>query len=135
MLYSLGCGAMIGDAMIHILPEAYTNETVYSTFVSLVFIAAISCFIIIERVFVDCGVSHEHWEGEGSEHNHSHDGEQKGEPKKEDKVRGNSLDPEIADKKEDKVCEIVLIGSNSNIFSTSNPEPQIGSIDISKPPC
>jgi|JI9StandDraft_1071089.scaffolds.fasta_scaffold1148589_2 hypothetical protein len=25
LLYSLGCGAMIGDAMIHILPEAYSN--------------------------------------------------------------------------------------------------------------
>lgn len=25
LLYSLGCGAMIGDAMIHILPDAYSN--------------------------------------------------------------------------------------------------------------
>lgn len=61
MLYSLGCGAMIGDAMIHILPQAYTNEALYSTYVSLVFIAAVCSFIIIERAFAACGVSHEHW--------------------------------------------------------------------------
>jgi hypothetical protein len=25
MLYSLGCGAIIGDAVIHILPDAYSD--------------------------------------------------------------------------------------------------------------
>ncbi len=25
MLYSLGCGALVGDAMVHILPEAYLS--------------------------------------------------------------------------------------------------------------
>lgn len=73
LLYSLGCGALVGDAMIHILPQAYKSEAVYSTFVALIFIGAITIFIIIERAFVACGVSHQHWEGAEDEHeSHQH---------------------------------------------------------------
>ena len=49
--------------MVHILPEAYGNESVNSKLVSLVFISAICVFIIIERLFVKCGVSHKHCAG------------------------------------------------------------------------
>lgn len=51
MLYALGCGAIIGDAMIHILPEAYGSEENDSHIVSLVFICAVVFFIMIERIF------------------------------------------------------------------------------------
>lgn len=69
MLYALGCGAMIGDAMIHILPEAYTNVEVNTHFVSLVFICAIAFFLFIERIFESCGITHQHW-GEDEAHPH-----------------------------------------------------------------
>lgn len=72
LLYSLGCGALVGDAMVHILPAAYQSHAVYSTFVALVFMAAIVLFIIIERAFVACGVTHHHWEGG----DHAHEGHQ-----------------------------------------------------------
>ncbi len=61
---------MIGDAMIHILPESYQNENVKTTFVSLIFISAVCLFIIVERMFVFCGITHAHWEGGESEHEH-----------------------------------------------------------------
>jgi len=47
LLYGLGCGAIIGDAMIHILPEAYQNENANKNIVSLTFIFAICTFLII----------------------------------------------------------------------------------------
>ena len=63
VLYALGCGAMVGDSVIHILPEAYKSDEVNSNIVSLIFISAIVVFIIIERLFVLCGISHTHWAG------------------------------------------------------------------------
>ena len=47
LLYALGCGAMIGDAMIHILPDSYKNEEANSGIVALVFITAITVFLVI----------------------------------------------------------------------------------------
>jgi zinc transporter ZupT len=69
LLYALACGAIIGDAMIHILPEAFKSEYTNSRYVSLIFICAIAFFIILERLFKSCGISHEHW-GEESHHDH-----------------------------------------------------------------
>jgi zinc transporter ZupT len=68
MLYALACGAIIGDAMIHILPEAYKSEATNTRYVSLIFICAVAFFIILERVFKSCGIAHEHW---GEDHSHS----------------------------------------------------------------
>jgi hypothetical protein len=45
LLYALGCGAMIGDVMIHILPESYKNTEVNFRFVALIFIGAIVIFL------------------------------------------------------------------------------------------
>jgi len=70
LLYSLGCGAMVGDAMIHILPDSYKNEQVNFRFVALIFISAIGVFIGIERLFVLCGVAHQHWGDEDDGHSH-----------------------------------------------------------------
>ena len=61
LLYALGCGALVGDAMVHILPEAYSSVEANSNIVSLVFIIAIFTFILIERLFVRCGIAHKHW--------------------------------------------------------------------------
>ena len=61
LLYALGCGALVGDAMVHILPEAYSNVETNSNIVSLVFIIAVFTFILIERFFVCCGIAHKHW--------------------------------------------------------------------------
>lgn len=58
MLYALACGAIIGDAMIHILPEAFKSEETYSRYVSLIFICAIGFFIILERIFKGLGIAH-----------------------------------------------------------------------------
>jgi zinc transporter ZupT len=68
-LYALACGAIIGDAMIHILPEAFKNESTNERYVSLIFICAILFFIILERIFKALGIAHEHW-GDESSHRH-----------------------------------------------------------------
>ena len=60
LLYALGCGAMIGGAMIHLLPDAYGNSEINSNYVSLVFICAVVAFILVERIFACCGISHAH---------------------------------------------------------------------------
>jgi len=45
LLYALGCGAMVGDVMVHILPESYKSEQVNFRFVALIFIGAIVIFL------------------------------------------------------------------------------------------
>jgi zinc transporter ZupT len=78
LLYALGCGAMVGDAMVHILPEAYQSDETNSNYVSLVFIASVCMFIIIERLFVFFGIAHKHWGDETHDHckEHEHSCEQ-----------------------------------------------------------
>lgn len=61
MLYSLGCGALVGDAMIHILPDSYSNPDTNFRYVSLIFICAIVFFIVMERLMHLCGLTHAHW--------------------------------------------------------------------------
>lgn len=68
-LYALACGAILGDAMIHILPEAFKSQSTNERYVSLIFICAIGFFIILERVFKAFGIAHEHW-GDDSSHHH-----------------------------------------------------------------
>lgn len=58
--------------MVHILPEAFMNESTNKKYVSLIFICAIAFFIILERLFKAFGITHEHW-GEDSSHHHEHD--------------------------------------------------------------
>lgn len=73
MLYALACGAIIGDAMIHIMPEAFKSELTNARYVSLIFICAIGFFIILERAFKACGIVHEHWGDDHGEHaGHTH---------------------------------------------------------------
>jgi zinc and cadmium transporter len=69
-LFSLAFGALLGDAMIHILPEAYTAEGTDSRVTAGIFIGAILFFLILERIFEACGITHQHWHGKDT---HSHD--------------------------------------------------------------
>jgi hypothetical protein len=71
LLYSLGCGAIIGDAVIHILPDAYKDPGTDSKVVSFIFICAVLFFLIIERLFEAFGIAHHHW-GEEGHHHHEH---------------------------------------------------------------
>ena len=74
-LFSLSCGALVGDAIIHILSEAYASETTNSKIVSLVFILSIFSFLIIDRILHAVGIAHSHWVGEkceGDRENHGH---------------------------------------------------------------
>jgi zinc transporter ZupT len=68
LLYAFSCGALIGDAAIHILPESFTNPEIEPKLVSLIFIASIVFFLILERIFASLGIAHEHWVDD----NHSH---------------------------------------------------------------
>lgn len=69
-LFAFSCGALIGDAMVHILSEAYDEGSgAKPIFVSLVFCLTILAFIWLERLFESCGVTHDHWV---DEHDHHH---------------------------------------------------------------
>jgi len=60
-LFSLAFGALLGDAMIHILPDAYTIEGSDPRIVAAIFILSILFFLILERLFEACGITHQHW--------------------------------------------------------------------------
>ena len=70
--FSLACGTLLGDAVIHILSEAYDEENLNNYIVSLIFILSLLGFLALEKVFVRCGIVHEHWVEEGHEHHHHH---------------------------------------------------------------
>lgn len=46
-LFSLAFGALIGDVMIHILPEAYKSEESDSRVVAGIFIGSVAFFLIL----------------------------------------------------------------------------------------
>ena len=74
-LFSLSCGALVGDAVIHILAEAYANSETNDKLVSLVFIVSIFAFLILDRILHAVGIAHSHWVGEkceGERENHGH---------------------------------------------------------------
>lgn len=60
-LFGLALGALLGDATIHILSEAYTAEGSDSRLVSGILVASLLFFLILERIFTLYGISHEHW--------------------------------------------------------------------------
>lgn len=78
-LFSLAFGALLGDVMIHILPVAYKADGSDFRVVAGIFIGAIVFFLILERLFEACGITHKHWhndechddhEGAIKHHNH-----------------------------------------------------------------
>ena len=60
-LFAFAAGALIGDVMVHVLAHAYASPDVQGAFVALIFICSLGLFIIVERAFTACGVSHTHW--------------------------------------------------------------------------
>lgn len=80
--FSLACGTLLGDAFVHILSEAYANTKLESYFISLILILALVGFLVLEKIFVKCGVVHQHWveddeHGHGHGHSHGHHHDQK----------------------------------------------------------
>ena len=45
--FSLACGTLLGDAIIHILSESYDDETLNSYYVSLILILSLLGFLIL----------------------------------------------------------------------------------------
>ena len=72
--FSLACGTLLGDAVIHILAESYASDQLNEYVVSGIFIGSILAFIALEKLFVRLGIVHEHWVEEDHNHNHSHGG-------------------------------------------------------------
>lgn len=73
VLFALACGTLIGDAMIHILGEAYMAEGVNAFIVSAVFIIALLVFMWLEKLMEVLGITHSHWIDDGHGHGHGHD--------------------------------------------------------------
>ena len=59
VLHGIGCGAVVGDALVHLLPHAFKEASTNSNIVALIVILAIGVFILLDRVFSSCGVNHE----------------------------------------------------------------------------
>jgi hypothetical protein len=59
--FSLACGTLLGDAIIHILSESYDDDSLNNYIVSLILILSLLGFLIIEKIFIKCGIVHEHW--------------------------------------------------------------------------
>lgn len=70
LLFACSCGALLGETMLHVLPEAYASRYVRDQQVSLIFIAAILSFVLLERFMHRLGISHSHWTEEGEEESH-----------------------------------------------------------------
>ena len=123
MLYALACGAIIGDAMIHILPEAFKSEFTNPHYVSLIFICAIAFFMILERAFKACGITHEHWgedHDEHAEHAHQHPEIEAG--KKEEKKEGEQTAvPKETDNKIASHSNILILAQDSADISAEVP--------------
>ena len=67
LLSAIGCGAVLGDAFVHILPSTFGNAEVNSNIAAFIIIAAITFLIFMDRIFSKCGVSHEMEELEDEE--------------------------------------------------------------------
>lgn len=83
-MFALAAGALIGDVVVHIFPEAYATESTQSSFVALTFVCSIAFFMILERIFERCGITHEHWTPEEDQKNkigQSEEDQQNGESK------------------------------------------------------
>ena len=50
LLYALGCGTMIGDAMVHIIPDAFGNTALNTNYLTLIICCSITFYILLERL-------------------------------------------------------------------------------------
>ncbi|OGZ69771.1 MAG: hypothetical protein A3D35_03200 [Candidatus Staskawiczbacteria bacterium RIFCSPHIGHO2_02_FULL_34_9] len=63
LLISLAVGSLLGDAFIHIIPEAFRNSS-NEIYTSILIIAGVLLFFIVEKFF--------HWHHHGEDENESH---------------------------------------------------------------
>ena len=100
LLYAMGCGTMIGDAMVHIIPDAYANTALNGNYISLVICCSITFYILMERFMLACGIANEH-EGEFDfETGDYDDGENKVNAESQDVIRVQEESPKKAVKDE-----------------------------------
>ena len=59
-LNALACGALLGDTIVHNIPHGLENSGVNSKLFGLAFLAAVVFFLVLERAFAACGLSHSH---------------------------------------------------------------------------
>jgi len=75
VLVAFAAGALLGDAAIHVIPEAFSSdeeeqeEVVSPRLLSFFLCLGIFIFTILERIFLMLGVGHSH--GHGYHHDHS----------------------------------------------------------------
>jgi hypothetical protein len=60
-LFSLSCGALIGDGIINVLGQAFRNQETSILLVSLIFIGSVALFLILDRVLHHYDIAHPHW--------------------------------------------------------------------------
>ena len=59
LLHGIGCGAVLGDSIAHLLPHAMGDADTNSNIVAMIVILSIGVFVIMDRIFSTCGVSHD----------------------------------------------------------------------------
>jgi hypothetical protein len=69
-LFSLAFGALLGDAAIHLLPSGFSAEGVDFRITAGIFIGSILFFLLLERIFSACGISHKHWHNDECHDDH-----------------------------------------------------------------
>lgn len=75
VLVAFAAGALIGDALIHMIPEAFSVEEVSDPLdprlLSFFICLGIFVFALLERIFYLFGIAHSHG-SDGREHDHDH---------------------------------------------------------------
>lgn len=61
LLYALACGTMVGDAILHSLPQAYKSPDTKLALVGLLFLLSVFFFIVMDRIFKYCGLTAQRW--------------------------------------------------------------------------
>lgn len=61
VLYALACGTMVGDVILHSLPQAFNSPDTKVAIVGLLFMLAIFLFILMDRIFKYCGLTAQRW--------------------------------------------------------------------------
>lgn len=59
--FSLAFGALVGDAIVHIMAHAYEYEGTKNSIVSLIFVLSVCAFILLDRALHAMGIAHSHW--------------------------------------------------------------------------
>lgn len=61
VLFAFSCSVLLGDVIMHVLPEAYDSPDTTQNGVSMAFISGVFFSIALERYFEWRGITHSHW--------------------------------------------------------------------------